>query len=78
MGDDYFVTSDETHEDDVGRRVPGHQTLHLCENLARRLLVLECEAGVNMDVAGNVGKEVRVGVHEFEVHISQHRQSSGE
>ena len=74
MGDDYFVTSDETHEDDFSRRVLGHQTLHLCENLTRRLLVLECEAGVNMDGAGYVGKEVRVGVHESEVHVSQHRQ----
>jgi hypothetical protein len=70
MSDDCFVTSDETHEDDVHRRVFGHQTLHLCEDLARRLLVLECEAGVNMGVARNVRKEVRVGFHEFEVHIS--------
>ena len=62
------------YEDDVGRKVLGHQTLHLCENPTRRLLVLECEAGVNMDGAGNVRKEVRVGVHKFEVHVSQHRQ----
>ena len=66
--------SDETYEDDVGRKVFGHQTLHLCENLTRRLLVLECEAGVNMDSTGNVRKEVRVRVHKSEVHVSQHRQ----
>ena len=70
MGDGYFATSEATHEDDVGRSVLGHQTLHFREDLASRLLVLECKAGVDLDVAGNVGKEVGVRVHEFEVHVS--------
>jgi len=59
-----------TDEDDTGRSVLGHQTLHLCEDLARRLLMFECKAGVDLDVAGNVGEEVWVGIHEFEVNVS--------
>ena len=54
----------------------GHQTLHFCENLARRLLVLERKAGVDLDVAGDVGEEVGVGLHEFEVYVGEHRQSA--
>lgn len=59
----------ETHEDDVCRGMLGHQTLHLCEDLARRLLVLERKAGVDLDVAGNVGEEVGVGFRELEVYV---------
>jgi len=58
-----------TDEDDVGRRVLDHQTLHLCEDLTRRLPVLECEARVDPDVAENVGEEGGVGLHEFKDHV---------
>ena len=43
---------------------------HLCEDLTRRLLVLTCKARVDTDAAGNVGKEVRVGIREFEFNVS--------
>ena len=68
-GDKNFVTGEETHKNDFGRGMLGHQTLHLCEDPARRLLVLECKARVDLDVAGDVGEEVGVGLHEFEVNV---------
>ena len=47
-----------------------HQTFHLGEDLTRCLLVLTRKAGVDTDVAGNVGEEVRVGIREFEFNVS--------
>ena len=67
--------SQKTYQNHVSRRIPGHQLLDLYEDLARRLFVLMCKPGVDLDGSRDVGKEGRIGSYAGEVHVGYNSQA---